>query len=100
MSFPRRAYRRDTGDDCLSPAITVLSGTRFIAPLIRSARAGRLGNFINGELWGRVDPDFRFPLCSSPPHARAPRCCRHIRHGSSLFLDTYGVLPLSPFPVV
>jgi phosphatidylglycerol:prolipoprotein diacylglycerol transferase len=31
----------------------------FIAPLIPfGLGAGRLGNFINGELWGRVDPSF------------------------------------------
>ncbi len=35
----------------------------FIAPLIPfGPGAGRLGNFINGELWGRVDPDFRFAM--------------------------------------
>ena len=35
----------------------------FIAPLIPfGLGAGRLGNFINGELWGRVDPGFRYDM--------------------------------------
>lgn len=35
----------------------------FIAPLIPfGLGAGRLGNFINGELWGRVDPNFPFAM--------------------------------------
>ncbi len=35
----------------------------FIAPLIPfGLGAGRLGNFINGELWGRVDPSFHYTM--------------------------------------
>ena len=35
----------------------------FIAPLIPfGLGAGRLGNFINGELWGRVDPSVPFTM--------------------------------------
>ncbi|VEC82026.1 Prolipoprotein diacylglyceryl transferase [Raoultella ornithinolytica] len=35
----------------------------FIAPLIPfGLGAGRLGNFINGELWGRVDPSFHYSM--------------------------------------
>lgn len=35
----------------------------FIAPLIPfGLGAGRLGNFINGELWGRVDPSVSFTM--------------------------------------
>ena len=34
-----------------------LQVTDFVAPMVPTVAAGRLGNFINGELWGRVtDP--------------------------------------------
>ncbi len=55
----------------------------FIAPLIPfGTGAGRLGNFINGELWGRVDPDFRFAMLFLAHARKILRCCRHIRNGS------------------
>ncbi|QHE91411.1 prolipoprotein diacylglyceryl transferase [Pandoraea fibrosis] len=43
---------------------SLLEGTDLIAPMIPlGLAAGRLGNFINGELWGRVtSPDSRFAM--------------------------------------
>ena len=46
LIFARRTHR------------TFFQVSDFIAPLIPfGLGAGRLGNFINGELWGRVDPN-------------------------------------------
>lgn len=61
----------------------------FIAPLIPfGTGAGRLGNFINGELWGRVDPDFRFAMLFLAHARKILRCCRHIRNGSLFLIPT------------
>jgi prolipoprotein diacylglyceryltransferase len=38
--------------------------------------AGRLGNFINGELWGRVDPSFHYTMIFPAPVPKTWRCCR------------------------
>jgi len=68
----------------------------FIAPLIPfGLGAGRLGNFINGELWGRVDPNF--PLAMLFPGSRAEDMALLPSHPEwqSIF-DTYGVLPRHP----
>ncbi|SER22492.1 Prolipoprotein diacylglyceryl transferase [Rosenbergiella nectarea] len=68
----------------------------FIAPLIPfGLGAGRLGNFINGELWGRVDPSsswaMLFPSSRDEDLALIPS---HPQWQS--LLDTYGVLPRHP----
>ena len=91
--------------------------TDFIAPLVPTGlAAGRVGNFINGELWGRVaDPSLPwamvFPHVDTLPrhpsqlyqaageglllfallwwYARAPR---PLRATSAVFLMGYGVL--------
>lgn len=68
----------------------------FIAPLIPfGLGAGRLGNFINGELWGRVDPNcswaMLFPGSRDEDLALIPS---HPQWQS--LLDTYGVLPRHP----
>ncbi|WP_241623054.1 prolipoprotein diacylglyceryl transferase [Rosenbergiella australiborealis] len=68
----------------------------FIAPLIPfGLGAGRLGNFINGELWGRVDPNcpwaMLFPGSRDEDLALIPT---HPQWQS--LLDTYGVLPRHP----
>ncbi|UNB79106.1 prolipoprotein diacylglyceryl transferase [Klebsiella pneumoniae] len=54
--------------------------------------AGRLGNFINGELWGRVDPSFHYTMIF--PRSRAEDLALLPTHPEwhSLF-DTYGALP-------
>ncbi|STR44130.1 prolipoprotein diacylglyceryl transferase [Klebsiella michiganensis] len=65
----------------------------FIAPLIPfGLGAGRLGNFINGELWGRVDPNFHYTMIF--PGSRAEDLALLPSHPEwqSLF-DTYGALP-------
>jgi phosphatidylglycerol:prolipoprotein diacylglycerol transferase len=65
----------------------------FIAPLIPfGLGAGRLGNFINGELWGRVDPSVSFTMLF--PQSRAEDMALLPSHPEwqSIF-DTYGVLP-------
>ena len=65
----------------------------FIAPLIPfGLGAGRLGNFINGELWGRVDPGFKYTMLF--PNSRAEDLALLPSHPEwqSLF-DTYGSLP-------
>ncbi len=65
----------------------------FIAPLIPfGLGAGRLGNFINGELWGRVAPDF--PLAMLFPGSRGEDLELVNSHPEwQSLLSTYGVLP-------
>lgn len=68
----------------------------FIAPLIPfGLGAGRLGNFINGELWGRVDRTSRLPCCSQAPVQKIFCCLQTNPQWQSIF-DTYGVLPRHP----
>ncbi len=56
---------------------TFFQVTDFIAPLVPlGLGAGRIGNFINGELWGRV---------SDVPWAMAPREGLAARHPSQLY---------------
>ena len=63
----------------------------FIAPLIPfGLGAGRLGNFINGELWGRVDPSFHYTMIF--PGSRAEDLALLPTHPEWLF-DAYGALP-------
>ncbi|PPI87773.1 prolipoprotein diacylglyceryl transferase [Candidatus Pantoea edessiphila] len=65
----------------------------FIAPLIPfGLGAGRLGNLINGELWGRVDPNF--PITVLFPNAYQEDLIfsmDHLEYYS--LLKTYGGLP-------
>ena len=72
---------------------TFLEVSDFIAPLIpQGLFFGRLGNFINGELWGRVDPSFHYTMIF--PGSRAEDLALLPTHPEwqSLF-DTYGALP-------
>ena len=53
----RRVYRRAAGHGAVRPQVpkSILATIDFVAPLIAPGILfGRLGNFINGELWGRV----------------------------------------------
>ncbi len=65
----------------------------FIAPLIPfGLGAGRLGNFINGELWGRVDPNFRFAMLFPGSRSEDIGLLASHPEWQQLF-NTYGVLP-------
>ncbi|CAK9884333.1 MAG: Prolipoprotein diacylglyceryl transferase [Candidatus Erwinia impunctatus] len=68
----------------------------FIAPLIPfGLGAGRLGNFINGELWGRVAPDFSWAMLF--PGSRSDDIALVATHPEwQSLLTTYGVLPRHP----
>ncbi len=68
----------------------------FIAPLIPfGLGAGRLGNFINGELWGRVDPNFKFAMLF--PGSRSEDIALAANNPQyQQLLSTYGVLPRHP----
>ncbi|KFD04701.1 prolipoprotein diacylglyceryl transferase [Kluyvera ascorbata ATCC 33433] len=65
----------------------------FIAPLIPfGLGCGRLGNFINGELWGRVDPSFHYTMLF--PGSRAEDLALLPSHPEwQTLFDTYGSLP-------
>ena len=68
----------------------------FMAPLIPfGLGAGRLGNFINGELWGRVDPNSQWTMLF--PGSRSEDISLLATHPEwqSLF-NAYGVLPRHP----
>lgn len=61
----------------------------FIAPLIPfGLGAGRLGNFINGELWGRVDPNFHYSMIFPALGRKIWRCCHRIRSGNRCSIPT------------
>ncbi len=64
----------------------------FIAPLIPfGLGAGRLGNFINGELWGRV-ADFKWAMLF-PSAADADRAYAVSHQAWSGFYNQFGMLP-------
>ncbi|MTD37144.1 prolipoprotein diacylglyceryl transferase [Erwinia sp. CPCC 100877] len=68
----------------------------FIAPLIPfGLGAGRLGNFINGELWGRVDPNFRFAMLFPGSRSEDIGLLASHPEWQPLF-NTWGVLPRHP----
>lgn len=68
----------------------------FIAPLIPfGLGAGRLGNFINGELWGRVDPNFPFAMLFPGSRTEDILLLQTNPQWQSIF-DTYGVLLRHP----
>ncbi|GAA0471712.1 MULTISPECIES: prolipoprotein diacylglyceryl transferase [Tatumella] len=84
LVFARRTHR------------TFFQVSDFIAPLIPfGLGAGRLGNFINGELWGRVDPNC--PWAMLFPGSRSEDLALVATHPQwQSLLDTYGVLPRHP----
>ena len=57
--------------------------------------AGRTGNFINGELWGRVDPNFPFAMLFPGSRTEDILLLQTNPQWQSIF-DTYGVLPRHP----
>ncbi|WP_044169949.1 prolipoprotein diacylglyceryl transferase [Candidatus Pantoea carbekii] len=68
----------------------------FIVPLVPfGLAAGRLGNFINGELWGRVAPNFKFAMLF--PGSRMEDMIVVAHHPCyAELLNKYGVLPRHP----
>lgn len=68
----------------------------FIAPLIPfGLGAGRLGNFINGELWGRVAPDLQWAMLFSGSRSEDVALVATHPEWQTL-LSSYGVLPRHP----
>ncbi|CAJ0993221.1 prolipoprotein diacylglyceryl transferase [Pantoea sp. Nvir] len=68
----------------------------FVAPLIPfGLGAGRLGNFINGELWGRVAPNFKFAMLFPSSRSEDMVLAAHNPTYQEL-LNTYGALPRHP----
>ena len=64
---------------------SVLQGTDFCAPLVPiGLGAGRIGNFINGELWGRVS---NAPWAMVFPDPRAGMLARHPSQLYEAFLE-------------
>jgi phosphatidylglycerol:prolipoprotein diacylglycerol transferase len=49
---------------------------------------GRLGNFINGELWGRVDPSVSFTMLFPGSAQKTWRCCRLTLSGNPFSIPT------------
>jgi len=65
----------------------------FIAPLVPfGLAAGRLGNFINGELWGRVAPGFPYAMLFPRSQAEDMALLPSHPEWQSIF-SIYGVLP-------
>ncbi len=57
--------------------------------------AGRLGNLINGELWGRIAPNF--PYSAFFPHAKNQDLKLALKYPKlQLILEKYGALPRHP----
>ncbi|VFP86556.1 Prolipoprotein diacylglyceryl transferase [Candidatus Erwinia haradaeae] len=68
----------------------------FIAPLIPlGLGAGRLGNYINGELWGRVSPDLPWAMLFSGSYNEDIKIAATHPEWQKLILN-YGVLPRHP----
>ncbi|WP_425619586.1 prolipoprotein diacylglyceryl transferase [Buchnera aphidicola] len=68
----------------------------FISPLIPfGLGAGRLGNFINGELWGRVSPNFSYAMIFPNSKYQDIKIAEN-NANLKLLLDKYGSLPRHP----
>ncbi|MGF6148046.1 Prolipoprotein diacylglyceryl transferase [Kingella potus] len=69
----------------------------FVAPLVPLGLAsGRIGNFINGELWGRITNPYAFWAMGFPQAAEADA---HLAAGNpqwAQWLAQYGALPRHP----
>ncbi|MFC0180006.1 prolipoprotein diacylglyceryl transferase [Thorsellia kenyensis] len=76
---------------------SVISVADFIAPLVPfGLGAGRLGNFINGELWGRVAVDFPYAVLF--PHSRNEDAQFVTQHTDlmDVFIQNNNMLPRHP----
>ncbi|QCI16102.1 prolipoprotein diacylglyceryl transferase [Buchnera aphidicola] len=74
----------------------ILEISDFITPLVPfGLGAGRLGNFINSELWGRIAPNFSYAMIfpnSQYQDLKAIKKCPELK----LLFEKYGALPRHP----
>jgi phosphatidylglycerol---prolipoprotein diacylglyceryl transferase len=71
--------------------------TDFIAPLVPTGlAAGRMGNFINGELWGRVTDPAAFWAMLFPQARNADAALAAANPSLMPLLQQYGALPRHP----
>ncbi len=71
--------------------------TDFIAPLVPTGlAAGRMGNFINGELWGRVTDPTAFWAMLFPQARNADAALAAANPSLMPLLQQYGALPRHP----
>ncbi|QMT30605.1 prolipoprotein diacylglyceryl transferase [Alysiella filiformis] len=69
----------------------------FVAPLVPLGLAsGRIGNFINGELWGRITQPENFWAMGFPQAAHADMLLAQANAQYAQWLTQYGVLPRHP----
>lgn len=69
----------------------------FVAPLVPTGLAsGRIGNFINGELWGRVTDPTAFWAMGFPQAAAADNTLARTQAQYAQWLTQYGYLPRHP----
>ncbi|WP_274585386.1 prolipoprotein diacylglyceryl transferase [Neisseria leonii] len=69
----------------------------FIAPLVPLGLAcGRLGNFINGELWGRLTDPAKFWAMGFPQAQQADAALAAANPQAAAWLAQYGSLPRHP----
>ncbi|QCI22875.1 prolipoprotein diacylglyceryl transferase [Buchnera aphidicola] len=74
----------------------ILEISDFITPLIPfGLGAGRLGNFINSELWGRVSPNFSYAMIFPNSQYQDLETIKKYPQLKPL-LDKYGALPRHP----
>lgn len=77
--------------------ISLLKLLDFIAPLVPLGLAsGRIGNFINGELWGRVTDPSHFWAMGFPQAAHADRLLAAIKPQYAQWLAELSYLPRHP----
>lgn len=76
--------------------IKILKISDFIVPLVPfGLGAGRLGNFINGELYGRIAPNFSYSMLFPTSYSEDLKIVSKNPQLKSI-LDEYGVLPRHP----
>lgn len=69
----------------------------FVAPLVPLGLAsGRIGNFINGELWGRITQPDNFWAMGFPQAAHADNLLAQANVQYAQWFAQYGVLPRHP----
>lgn len=74
----------------------ILEISDFITPLVPfGLGAGRLGNFINSELWGRVSPNFSYAMIFPNSQYQDWKIIRKYPE-LKVLLEQYGALPRHP----